>query len=176
MLGVHAEGSQAFPGATQQIGDEPDDDQCETDAQQLQGQVEAGPGGLRGVEGRGLLGERDAAGQVGEQVDDRVDPGAAQGQAEHQQNLSDEVAAGQHWCRAPAFHEVRLSDTATIKGGGPNREGDVVGQSERQLCPTTSPSTSGHDAIDAFVEEFTSMRRGLAFSAKGSVTHKTPSE
>ena len=38
------------------------------------------------------------------------------------------------------------------------------------------PQPSGHDAIDAFVEEFTSMRRGLAFSAKGSVTHKTPSE
>ena len=78
--------------------------------------------------------------------------------------------------QTPHIGGSRLSDTATIKGGGPNREGDVVGQSERQLCPTTSPSTSGHDAIDAFVEEFTSMRRGFAFSAKGSVTHKTPSE
>ena len=87
----------ALSGAAQQVRDEPDDDQREGDAEQLQRQVQAGPGGLRRVEGRCLVGEGDPTGQVREQVDDGVDAGAAQGQAEHQEDLGDEKAAGQYW-------------------------------------------------------------------------------
>ena len=137
-----------LPGADQQVPDQDHQDQREQDPQQLPDQVQQGTAGSQGVvQHGGLVGQRGATGQIGQEADDRVDAGPPERQRQDDHDLCDDHPARQPHRPPTGIGPAHQPRSSSRPSGGSKR--GWASSRRYRLAPPNGALASADRAVSA---------------------------